>query len=406
MFAKTIIDSDAFLDMPLSAQSLYFHLSMRADDDGFNNNPKKIQRMIGASDDDLKLLAVKNFIIPFESGVVVIKHWRIHNYIRGDRKKETVYREEMSLLDSKGNGAYTLIQSIPLIEDDESKDKKGTLRQRAYKESSLPYSFDYKIRNAFVGNICPVCGCTMSYVNKLVRPTIQHNIPISKGGLHELGNISVICSSCNSSIRDKETDVLNAVEVAEKWDEISMSDRCQTSDRQVADKCQHRLGKDSIGKDSINIKESNTNVLPKKKINYQEIIDKYNSVCKSLPKVMKLSDTRRKAINARLDKFSLEEIISVFEKAEQSNFLKGANNRNWKADFDWIMSDRNMAKILEGKYDNCNALKDNSATVISSNTNTGRNTYTPKTTNRFNNFEQRQYSDDELDALERKLLSR
>ena len=406
MFAKTIIDSDAFLDMPLSAQSLYFHLSMRADDDGFNNNPKKIQRMIGASDDDLKLLAVKNFIIPFESGVVVIKHWRIHNYIRGDRKKETVYREEMSLLDSKGNGAYTLIQSIPLIEDDESKDEKGTLRQRAYKESSLPYSFDYKIRNAFVGNICPVCGCTMSYSNKLVRPTIQHNIPISKGGLHELGNISVICSSCNSSIRDKETDELNAVEVAEKWDEISMSDRCQTSDRQVTDKCQHRLGKDSIGKYSINIKESNTNVLPKKKINYQEIIDKYNSVCKSLPKVMKLSDARRKAINARLDKFSLEEIISVFEKAEQSNFLKGANNRNWKADFDWIMSDRNMAKILEGKYDNCNALKDNSATVTSSNTNTDRNTYTPKTTNRFNNFEQRQYSDDELDALERKLLSR
>ena len=96
----------------------------------------------------------------------------------------------------------------------------------------------------------------------------------------------------------------------------------------------------------------------------------------------------------------------MFEKAEQSNFLKGANNRNWKADFDWIMSDRNMAKILEGKYDNCNALKDNSATVTSSNTVTDRNTYTPKTTNRFNNFEQRQYSDDELDALERKLLSR
>ena len=403
MFAKTIIDSDAFLDMPLSAQSLYFHLSMRADDDGFNNNPKKIQRMIGASDDDLKLLAVKNFIIPFESGVVVIKHWRIHNYIRGDRKKETVYREEMSLLDSKGNGAYTLIQSIPLIEDDESKDEKGTLRQRAYKESSLPYSFDYKIRNAFVGNICPVCGCTMSYSNKLVRPTIQHNIPISKGGLHELGNISVICSSCNSSIRDKETDELNAVEVAEKWDEISMSDRCQTSDRQVTDKCQHRLGKDSIGKDSINIKESNTLVLPKKKINYQEIIDKYNSVCKSLPKVMKLSDTRRKAINARLDKFSLEEIITVFEKAEQSNFLKGANNRNWKADFDWIMSDRNIAKVLEGKYDNSNALKDNN---LNNATASNNKTYTPNTKNQFNNFEQRNYSDEELDELERKLLSR
>ena len=108
MFAKTIIDSDAFLDMPLSTQALYFHLSMRADDDGFINNPKKIQRMIGCSDDDLKLLVAKNFIIPFESGIVVIKHWKIHNYIRGDRKKDTVYPEEMALLIEKDNGAYSL----------------------------------------------------------------------------------------------------------------------------------------------------------------------------------------------------------------------------------------------------------------------------------------------------------
>ena len=108
MFAKTIIDSDAFLDMPLSTQSLYFHLCMRADDDGFINNPKKIQRMIGASDDDLKVLMAKRFIIPFESGIVVIKHWKIHNYIQKDRYKETVYVEEKSTLKIKDNKAYTL----------------------------------------------------------------------------------------------------------------------------------------------------------------------------------------------------------------------------------------------------------------------------------------------------------
>lgn len=108
MFAKTIIDSDAFLDMPVSARLLYYDLSMRADDDGFLNNPKKIQRMIGCSEDDLKLLIAKNFIIPFESGVVVIKHWKIHNYIRNDRYKETVYKEEKALLDTKDNKAYTL----------------------------------------------------------------------------------------------------------------------------------------------------------------------------------------------------------------------------------------------------------------------------------------------------------
>ena len=108
MFAKTIIDSDAFLDMPLSTQALYFHLSMRADDDGFINNPKKIQRMIGASDDDARILVMKKFLIPFESGVVVIKHWKIHNYIRNDRYKETVYKEEKAMLIEKENKGYTL----------------------------------------------------------------------------------------------------------------------------------------------------------------------------------------------------------------------------------------------------------------------------------------------------------
>lgn len=109
MFAKTIIDSDAFLDMPLSTQALYFHLSMRADDEGFVNNPKKIQRMIGAADDDAKMLIAKNFVIPFESGVVVIKHWKIHNYIRHDRLNETAYTEERSQLVLKDNGAYSKV---------------------------------------------------------------------------------------------------------------------------------------------------------------------------------------------------------------------------------------------------------------------------------------------------------
>lgn len=251
MFAKTIVDSDSFLDMPLSTQALYFHLSMRADDDGFINNPKKIQRMIGCSDDDLKLLAVKNFIIPFDSGVVVIKHWKIHNYIRGDRKKDTVYPEEMALLTVKDNGAYSLMCEEPvLIENHEGE----TARQRAYRESTLPYSFEYKIRQAFYGEPCPVCGCLMqAYVDEcgiatdIHKPSIQHNVPISQGGKHELGNISVICHKCNVSLQDTETDKLNAEKVAEKWDKIRMSGKCQSNDSQVTVKCQHRLGEVSIG---------------------------------------------------------------------------------------------------------------------------------------------------------------
>lgn len=107
MFAKVIIDSDAFLDMPLSAQALYFHLSMRADDEGFVGNPKKIQRMIGASDDDCKLLVMKRFILVFDSGIIVIKHWKIHNYIQADRFKPTTYVEEKSTLMLDQKKAYT-----------------------------------------------------------------------------------------------------------------------------------------------------------------------------------------------------------------------------------------------------------------------------------------------------------
>jgi hypothetical protein len=108
MFSMQIVDSDSFLTMPLSTQALYFHLNMRADDDGFVNNPRSIQRLIGASDDDCKLLIAKRFILTFESGVIVIKHWCINNYIRGDRKKDTLYPEEMALLKVKDNGAYTM----------------------------------------------------------------------------------------------------------------------------------------------------------------------------------------------------------------------------------------------------------------------------------------------------------
>ena len=107
MFAKTIVTSDAFLDMPLSTRCLYFTLAMFADDDGFVNNPKSIMRQVGASMDDLNILIAKRFILTFDSGVIVIKHWKIHNYIAKDRYKETKYLEEKSQLSLDSNGAYT-----------------------------------------------------------------------------------------------------------------------------------------------------------------------------------------------------------------------------------------------------------------------------------------------------------
>lgn len=108
MMSKKIIHSDAFLDMPATSQNLYFHLLLEADDEGFVNSPKRIQRNIGATDGDAQMLIAKKFILSFESGVIVIKHWRIHNYIQNDRFKVSSHFEERSKLVIKENNAYSL----------------------------------------------------------------------------------------------------------------------------------------------------------------------------------------------------------------------------------------------------------------------------------------------------------
>lgn len=117
MFSKQIIDSDAFLEMPLSTQALYFHLSMRADDDGFLNNAKKVMKIIGANQNDYDLLVAKSFIIQFSDGICVIKHWRINNYLRKDRYTETIYQEEKAMLTMQPNGRYSLKDSIREMDD-------------------------------------------------------------------------------------------------------------------------------------------------------------------------------------------------------------------------------------------------------------------------------------------------
>ena len=142
MFAKTIVLSDAFLDMPLSARCLYFTLGMFADDDGFVNSPKGIMRQCGASEDDMKLLLAKKFLLDFESGVIVIKHWRINNYLRNDRYQETKYLEEKSELVIDENGAYKFgipnsgipsIGKVSIVKD--SIDKDNSLKKTKAKES-------------------------------------------------------------------------------------------------------------------------------------------------------------------------------------------------------------------------------------------------------------------------------
>ena len=107
MFSNAVIDNDRFLDMPLSAQALYFHLGMKADDDGFVGSPKKTVRAVNCSEDDLRLLIAKGFVLCFDSGVVVITHWNAHNTIQKDRYTKTMYHEEFALLTTE-NKTYRL----------------------------------------------------------------------------------------------------------------------------------------------------------------------------------------------------------------------------------------------------------------------------------------------------------
>lgn len=272
MFTLKIVDSDAFLDMPLTTQALYFHLNMRADDDGFVNNPKKIQRMIGASEDDLKLLIAKRFILTFENGVIVIKHWRMHNLLRKDRYTPTQYQDQMAEITLKENGAYT---------------------ERC----------------------------------------------------HEA--LKIVASETVATIR-------------------------QPDGNQMA--TQDRIGKDRIGKDREEVKED--------PITCKQVVDLYHSICKSYPAIRTLSEARRKSIKARLRIYSLDDFRTLFAKAEASQFLKGSNDRNWSANFDWLIKDANMAKVIEGNYDDRDR---------------GSQGQKPQgSKNKFNNFEQRHYDTEEL----------
>lgn len=106
MIAKSIVDSDNFLEMPTTAQLLYFHLLVRGDDEGFIDNPRSIMRNVRCTEDDMRILIAKQYIIPFESGIVVIKHWKIHNYIRKDRLKATEYVDEKAMLSIGSNDVY------------------------------------------------------------------------------------------------------------------------------------------------------------------------------------------------------------------------------------------------------------------------------------------------------------
>lgn len=256
MFAKSIIDTDAFLELPLSAQALYFHLSMRADDEGFVSKPKSIQRLIRASDDDFKLLIAKRYILAFDTGVIVIKHWKIHNYIRGDRIQKTNYRDERERLIIQDNGAYT----------------------EANGDKTIP-----------------------------IQSRILENT------------------------------------------------ECLSSDGQMSGKCPSSvsIGKDSIGKDSIDLTIINDSSSDSKSDLKQKVIEMWNELSAfGIPPVKRITEgsTRNTQLNARLKQYSLDDFRSAINEIKQSSFLKGQNKSSWIITFDWFIKPSNFQKVLEGNY--------------------------------------------------------
>lgn len=139
MFSLDVVDTDIFLDLPISSQALYFHLGMRADDDGFVSSPKKVTVMIGANQDDLKLLIAKGFVIALESGVVVIRHWKQNNYIQNDRRKDTIYQSQLAAL-TVNNGIYEVdtqcIQTVYRMDTQDSIDKNSKDKERRVKDNT------------------------------------------------------------------------------------------------------------------------------------------------------------------------------------------------------------------------------------------------------------------------------
>lgn len=251
MFTQKIVESDPFLDLPHSAQVLYIHLNMAADDDGFLNNPKTIQRITGTTDADLQQLVDARFVLKFDKGVIAIKHWRMHNTLRKDRYKPTQYQEQFALLDVKDNGAYT------------EKDKNTPL----------------------VANWLPG-GC------QLVAKRLPQN----------------------------------------RLDKIRLEESRRKGEKKPND--------DHSGS-------------PSPQINFEEIKKLYNEICVSFPKCTVLSDARKKAIRARINSGrTVADFETLFRKAEASDFLRGKNDRSWRASFDWLIKDGNMAKVLDGNYDN------------------------------------------------------
>lgn len=209
MFDKTITNADDFLEMPMSSQILYFHLSMNADDDGFINNWKSIMRMTGTKDDDLKVLIAKQYVIPFDSGVVVIKHWRINNFLRKDRHVETKYQKELSMLQINDNQEYWLTNGQPSI--DKKRIDKNSIDKNIYGEFKNVKLTEEEYHKLEESNLLPYIEKLSSYIASKNKKYKSHYATILNWSRREKTTPLWFDKEIESSVSESEKEEMEKI---------------------------------------------------------------------------------------------------------------------------------------------------------------------------------------------------
>ena len=302
MFSLSVIDTDKFLDMPVSSQLLYFHLGMRADDDGFVSSPKRIARTTNCGDDDLRILATKGYIIPFESGVVVIRHWRQNNQLRSDRYRETVCKNEKATL--------SIIDNIYIESTNET-----------------PNGIPVGIPNDIPASV-PTGKPT---VDSMVDSTTYHREP-----QYSIGKYSIDKDSIDKSSIDKSS--IEKVEDRESIDNRGYG-----------------------GKKERERKEPNETSCPQysspsypqsQQLTADAVAGLFNGICTTYPTVNDITQYSTALSNSLiLDRYSKADYSTIFQKAEQSSTLKARiHDEESPVDFGWILE--HSKEIKDGAFDN------------------------------------------------------
>ena len=291
MFSLSVIDTDKFLDMPVSSQLLYFHLGMRADDDGFVSSPKRIARTTNCGDDDLRILATKGYIIPFESGVVVIRHWRQNNQLRSDRYRETVCKIYIESTNEAPNG-------IPV---------------------GIPND---------IPNSVPTGKPT---VDSMVDSTTYQWEP-----QYSIGKYSIDKDSIDKSSIDKSS--IEKVEDRESIDNRGYGGKKERERKEPNETSCPQYSSPSYPQSQ--------------QLTANDIVDLFNDICTTYPTVDGITQYSTALSNSLMfDRYSKADYSTIFQKAEQSSNLKArTHDEESPVDFGWILE--HSKEIKDGAFDN------------------------------------------------------